>query len=88
MPRPKYLQQQPYDRSVVSNDAFLGYVETHSETERHAFSRADADRLMDLAGMTDMLAEDCGIPGFVGIGPDTAKALVKIARRRLKAQRH
>lgn len=62
-----------------SDQDFLGYVALHSKTERHAFSRADADRLMGLAGVEQMKVDDCGLPGFVGIDEWEAQRLIKLA---------
>lgn len=65
---------------TTDDDRFLGYVLAHSESERHAFSRSDANRLMALAGVERMRVDDCGLPGFVGIDRWEAIKLVKLAR--------
>jgi hypothetical protein len=69
-----------------TDEDFLGYVEFHSRTERHAFSHEHANRLLDLAGETEIRGTDnCGLHGFIGIDWGAAKPLVEKARKRLKA---
>lgn len=66
----------------MNDQEFLSYVLLHSKSERHAFSYKDAQRLMDLAGVEEVKADRCGIPGFVGIGDMEADRLVGLARKR------
>lgn len=62
------------------DESFLGYVWLrNSRTERHAFSHADARKLMHLAGVERIDIDDPGIPGFVGI-PE-ADTLIKQIRK-------
>jgi hypothetical protein len=70
-----------------SDESFLSYVLIHSETPRHAFHRDDARRLCDLAGVSDLTTDNCGLAGFVGIGEAEATRLVGLASARLKRQR-
>ncbi len=69
----------------MDDEAFLGYVEIHSETERHLFSLEHVRRLLTLAGR-DTSAFDCGYPAFLGIDQWTAKPLVQAARERRKSR--
>lgn len=68
---------------TLTDGEFLGYVELHSQTERHAFSNEDADLLMAMAGVEEIRVDNCGLGGFVGIGQWEAERLVKLARKRL-----
>ena len=68
-----------------TDEEFLGYVELHSQTERHAFHCNDADRLLEMAGEHEIFGTDnCGLPGFIGIDWGAAKPMVKKARKRLE----
>lgn len=68
----------------MDDEAFLGYVEIHSETERHLFSEGDVRRLLELAGAEGVRCEGSSVPGFVGLDQWAAKPLVKAARERRK----
>jgi len=63
----------------LTDEEFLGYVELHSRTERHLFSKEHAKRLWDLAGRT--WTEEW-MPAFVGIDAETADRLIARARAR------
>jgi hypothetical protein len=67
----------------MDNDAFLSYVLGHSKTPRHAFHINDVKRLMELAGVDEILIDDCGLFNFRGVGEHEGEKLVKLARARL-----
>lgn len=70
-----------------NDESFFGYVLLHSATPRHAFHQDDARRLLELAGVSEMRVDDCGLRGFVGIGEAEANRLVELARDRLRRQK-
>lgn len=66
-----------------TDEDFLGYVEFHSRTERHAFSLAHANRLLDLAGENTIRCAQWAGGDLINIDWSAAKPLVEKARKRL-----
>ena len=68
-----------------SDEEFLMYVWSHSETERALFSRDHVLRLLKLANVPE---DEYPVPrgSFISVRYDIAKPLVDRARRQLKRQ--
>jgi hypothetical protein len=69
----------------MDDEAFLGYVDIHSRTERHLFSKEDVQRLLELACAEGARCESSSVPGFVGLDEWTAVPLVRAARARMRS---
>lgn len=69
-------------KEAMSDEEFLEYVLTHSQTEKALFAMSHARRLLALAGREDE-AMACDGDGFVSIFHSTAKTLVDAAKPRM-----
>jgi hypothetical protein len=64
-----------------TDEAFLGYVDIHCETDLALFHRNHVNRLLRLAGRSEL--QDPHTPLFLHVYADVAKPLIEAAKERM-----
>lgn len=65
----------------MSDEEFLGYVDIHSQTPRHLFSKEHVFRLLEMAGVNpEFMDIRPPIPDFIPIDDHEARELIAMAR--------